>query len=448
MRRDWFATGTIVVIATAVALRYLSGLDSCEPASSAGTFSCYRATPWSIPVILLIMGIGASIMVFSIAPLRKSRAKQSEGGEYDPVGGPLRVRVEEDDDFWQEKQVWEAPKAKGDFRARTVDGRKTEIENASPFAARRRLKPIPEERRLRDWAGALARREAILEATAKKIRFDQETLRFRILASRTADLVSAELDEPVATAESAMADIVARLRRLERRLGRVEALLARQEDDQVEGRDGRPGSIERLERRTLQIDEDLLRDRKDLIAVRERLLQLERDLRVELEAFMAHRDSAGQEGSPFQMEQPIDEVFDEPLVDPELVGHIAVEPVATDGPRTRRVSVKQERESGPQPGSFPKTSGTSEVRTQQGTGQIRVTKDEATHRIETVLQAAKKAVQNAHNVIEVREILMKTRASFDAGRYEEAMGHSDRILALLGSVPDRKTRRPSSPPEW
>src|SRR2546426_806976 len=63
--------------------------------------------------------------------------------------------------------------------------------------------------------------------------------------------------------------------------------------------------------------------------------------------------------------------------------------------------------------------------------RILVMKGVAVEHISEVLQAAKKAVRSARDVTEVREILERARASFDAGQYEEAMRQSDRILTLL-----------------
>ena len=70
----------------------------------------------------------------------------------------------------------------------------------------------------------------------------------------------------------------------------------------------------------------------------------------------------------------------------------------------------------------------------------------AVEHISEVLEAAKKAVRSARDVTEVREILEKARASFDAGQYEEAMRQSDRILPLLRSPsPEARGSRVNTP---
>ena len=62
MRRDWFVTGAIAVVAALVAIWYLTDLEGCDPVTGV----CYQAAWWTVPGLLLIIAGGAGIILFSV----------------------------------------------------------------------------------------------------------------------------------------------------------------------------------------------------------------------------------------------------------------------------------------------------------------------------------------------------------------------------------------------
>ncbi len=128
MRRDWFATGAIAVVAAALAVWYLTEVEGCDPVSGA----CFQAAWWTVPGLLLILAIGAGIMFFSIA---STGTAKSQGA--------------------------------------------TEVKNGT------------REEPLHDWTGTLNELEALIQATEEKILADQEDVRARMLTAKETPTVEA-----------------------------------------------------------------------------------------------------------------------------------------------------------------------------------------------------------------------------------------------------------------
>src|SRR2546427_6245182 len=130
VRRDWFVTGTIVVLAAAIAVVYLSRVSGCEPSPSTGTSTCYSTTPWSLPIVLLVMAIGAAIIVFSIVPVQWVRAMQAAVRKDDPAEEPLWVgeRLSNDDEVPQIKKIPKTRRATRVFGADKFEGRDVDLE--------------------------------------------------------------------------------------------------------------------------------------------------------------------------------------------------------------------------------------------------------------------------------------------------------------------------------
>ena len=431
LRRDWFVTGTIVVVAAAIAVVYLTGVGGCESSPSTGTSTCYSTTPWSLPIVLLVMAIGAAIIVFSIVPVQWVRAMQAAVRKDDPAEEPLWVgeRLSNDDDVLQIKKV---PKTRGAtrvFGADKFEGREADLEKAARVKREAPLRTTAEERRLRDWAEKLAQREAIVQETEERLRREREELDSRILAPARSPDPGGERDETGATLEAGMSGILARLETIERRLARQETVAASKGNLDVTLKDERLASTERLERIAKRLTDELDLDGRDLLAERESLLELEEDMQSREEALRAELDQFIGSGLLSSEERTADDVKSVPpsptdVKDLERKGaepappkQIAAEPDLRP-PLTATPAGKN-------------TSGGDSGKAIEGTLTNLVTKGVAVEHISEVLQAAKKAVRSARDVTEVREILERARASFDAGQYEEAMRQSDRILTLL-----------------
>src|SRR2546426_1194841 len=232
-----------------------------------------------------------------------------------------------------------------------------------------------------------------------------------------------------ATHEAGMSGILARLEPIERRLARQETVAASNGNLDVTLKDERLASTERLERIAKRLADELDLDGRDLLAERESLLELEEDMQSREEALRAELDQFIGSGLLSSEERTADDVK-------------SVEQSPTD--------VKDLKRKGAEPAPPKQIAAEPELRPPltatpagkdrfegdlgkaiEGTLTILVTKGVAVEHISEVLQAAKKAVRSARDVTEVREILERARASFDAGRYEEAMRQSDRILTLL-----------------
>ncbi len=123
--------GAIVVVATALAVWYLTETEGCDPVTGA----CFQAAWWTVPGLLLILAVGAGIMLFSIA---------STG----------------------------TAKSQGAREAKNGTG----------------------EEPLHDWTGRLNELEDVIQATEEKILADQEDVQARILsANQTAAVEGGEL---------------------------------------------------------------------------------------------------------------------------------------------------------------------------------------------------------------------------------------------------------------
>ncbi len=129
VRRDWFVTGTIVVVATAFAVGYLMTAEGCDPISGV----CFQTAWWGVPSLLLVIGIGAGIMLFSIASTGTSKSQEA-----------------------------------------------TEAKNGT------------EEEPLQDWTETLNELETVIQATEEKILSDQEDARARIPTAHETSTVEGE----------------------------------------------------------------------------------------------------------------------------------------------------------------------------------------------------------------------------------------------------------------
>ena len=436
MRRDWFVTGTIVVVAAAIAVVYLSRVSGCEPSPSTGTSTCYSTAPWSLPIVLLVMGIGAAIMVFSIVPLRRSKAKRSVILPDEPIEGRLGIddRNIDNYDFSQPKR-----EPKGRSAARDLGAAKKFQRGEADFETAPRMKDdelgktTPEEKRLRDWAARLAEREAALRAIEERPR-EQDNRDSQILALGRKPNPRIEREEIDTMREAAMAGILARLDTMERRVTRQETLTAREANPGGQAsRDQRFASTERLEETAKRLAEELDLDGRDLFAATDSVLELARDLQSREAALRAELDEfIG--GSPSGDDVVAREAVDAASVEPSVAELKTLEPQGVEPPPPKRIVAEPELELRPRLAPSPASNIASESgagRAIEGAARIGVTKGVAVEHISEVLQAAKKAVRSARDVTEVREILERARASFDAGQYEEAMRQSDRILTLL-----------------
>ena len=434
MRRDWFITGAIVVTASAIAAVYLSGAKGCESSPSTGTVTCNGTTPWSLPVILLVMAIGAAIMVFSILPYRKSTARRTAIGEDDHLEKPLEISRREADnqDLPHVKQVPKARRATRAFGADKFEGHEADLEKAARVNREEPVKSTAEERRLRDWADRLAEREAILQATEEKLRREQEELDSRILAPTKSPSPGAERGEIGATLEAATSGILARLETIERRLTRQETVAAGRGNLGVALDDERLASTERLEQTAKRLADELDLDGRDMLASRDNLLELEEDLRSREEAFRAELEQFIGGDFLSSEERMADPAVDVNSVEPSLAEFEDPERKGAEPAPPTQIAAKPELRPALAPTPTGNaTSGGDSGKAIEGNLTILVTKGAAVEHISEVLQAAKKAVRSARDVTEVREILERARASFDAGQYEEAMRQWDRILTLL-----------------
>ena len=436
MRRDWFVTGTIVVVAAAIAVVYLSRVTGCEPSPSTGTSTCYSTTPWSLPIVLLVMGIGAAIMVFSIVPLRKWRAKRSVILPDDPIEGRLGIddRNIDNHNFSQPKKEPKGRSAARDLgAANKFQRREADFETAPRMKDDEPGKTTPEEKRLRDWAARLAEREAALRLIEERLRWEQEERDSDILALGRKPNPRIERDEVDTMREAAMAGILARLDTMERRVTRQETLAAREANPGQASTDQRLASTERLEETAKRLAEELDLDRRDLFAATDSVLELARDLRSREAALRAELDEFIGD-APSGEDVVAREAMDGTGVEPSVAEVKTLEPQSDEPTPPKRIAAEPDFGLRPRPAPSPASNIASESdagRAIEGTARIGVTKGVAVEHISEVLQAARKAVRSARDVTEVREILEKARASFDAGQYEEAMRQSDRILTLL-----------------
>ena len=431
MRRDWFVTGSIVVVAAAIAVVYLSGVDRCVPSSSTGTSTCYSATPWSLPIVLLVMAIGAAIIVFSIVPVQWVRAMQAAVRKDDPVEEPLRVgqRLTNDDDVPQIKKVSKTRRATRVFGADKFEGREADLEKAARVKREAPLRTTAEERRLRDWAEKLAQREAIVQETEERLRREREEPDSRILAPARSPDPGGERDETGATLEAGMSGILARLETIERRLARQETVAASNGNLDVTLKDERLVSTERLERIAKRLADELDLDGRDWLSKRDSLLELEEDMQSREESLWAELDRFIASGLLSSEERTAEDVKS---VEPSSTEIKDLERKGAEPAPPKQVAAEPELR--PPLTATPAGKDTFEGdlgKAIEGNLTILVTKGVAVEHISEVLQAAKKAVRSARDVTEVREILERARASFDAGQYEEAMRQSDRILSLL-----------------
>src|SRR3989475_4009892 len=419
------------MVAAAIAVVYLSRVSGCEPSPSTGTSTCYGTTPWSLPIVLLVMAIGAAIVVFSIVPVHWVRAMQAAVRKDDPVEEPLRVgeRLSNDDDVPQIRKVPKTRRATGVLGADKFEGREADLEKAARVKREAPLRTTAEERRLRDWAEKLAQREAIVQETEERLRREREELDSRILAPARRPGPGGERDETGATLEAGMSGILARLETIERRLARRETVAASNGNLDVTLKDERLASTERLERIAKRLADELDLDGRDWLSTRDSLLELEEDMQSREESLWAELDRFIASGLLSSEERTADDVK-------------SVEQSPTD--------VKDLKRKGAEPAPPKQIAAEPELRPPltatpagkdrfegdlgkavEGTLTILVMKGVAVEHISEMLQAAKKAVRSARDVTEVREILERARASFDAGQYEEAMRQSDRILTLL-----------------
>src|SRR5207245_3958541 len=275
------------------------------------------------------------------------------------------------------------------------------------------------ERGVRDWAEKLAQREAIVQETEERLRREREELDSRILAPARSPDPGGERDETGATLEAGMSGILARLETIERRLARQETVAASNGNLDVTLKDERLASTERLERIAKRLADELDLDGRDLLAERESLLELEEDMQSREEAMRAELDQVIGSGLLSSDVRTADEVK-------------RVEPSPTDVKDLERKGAEPAppKQIAAEPDLRPpltatpagkNTSGRDSGKAIEGTLTNLVTKGVAVEHISEVLQAAKKAVRSARDVTEVREILERARASFDAGQYEEAM---------------------------
>ena len=230
-----------------------------------------------------------------------------------------------------------------------------------------------------------------------------------------------------------MAGILARLDTMERRVTRQETLAAREANPGQASRDQRLASTERLEETAKRLAEELDLDGRDLFAATDSVLELARDLRSREAALRAELDEFIGD-APSGEDVVAREAMDGTGVEPSVAEVKTLDPQGVEPTPPERIAAESELELRPRPAPSPASNIASESgagRAIEGTARIGVTKGVAVEHISEVLQAARKAVRSARDVTEVREILERARASFDAGQYEEAMRQSDRVLTLL-----------------
>src|SRR2546428_1218835 len=265
------------MVAAAMAVAVRRRVRGSDPPPSPGPSTCYGTPPWSLPIVLLVMAIGAAIIVFSIVPVQWVRAMQAAVRKDDPVEEPLRVgeRLSNDDDVPQIRKGPKTRRATGVFGADKFEGREADLEKAARVKREAPLRTTAEERRLRDWAEKLAQREAIVQETEEKLRREQAELDARILAPARSPSPGGERDETGATLEAGISGILARLETIERRLARRETVAASNGNRDVTLKDERLDSTERLERIAKRLADELDLDGRGLLARGESLPELE-----------------------------------------------------------------------------------------------------------------------------------------------------------------------------
>ena len=181
MRRDWLATGAIVVSGAILAALYLTTAVRCDPPSGDGAQVCYGVAPWGMPALFTIMASGVGLMVFSI--VRGDTSKIQRSPDRLKVG---RIRPE------------------GDFDATTADSLDRRLRKQSPdlpeistasqphsSVAGRDARQMQEDPQA--WAEFLRREKRLLDAYERLAALEKQlrselgalrTVRNRLLASR------------------------------------------------------------------------------------------------------------------------------------------------------------------------------------------------------------------------------------------------------------------------
>ncbi len=223
MRRDWFVTGAIVVVATAFGLLYLMSPEGCDPVSGL----CTQRATWEIPILLLVLAVGAGVMLFSVNS-----------------SGPSK------------------------------SGKTPEAKKGS------------EEEPLRNLTETLSELEAVIQTTEKKILSDHEVVQARMLTAREAPTVEAR----GIVASGAVTEKRPHVQEAGQSLSEQEAGKSSQAEDVMTPNE-RLVSIERWTLEAIRLSEEVLGKENDLIESRKRLLDLEEQLRSESDVLTTDWDS-------------------------------------------------------------------------------------------------------------------------------------------------------------
>ncbi len=404
MRRDWFATGAIVVVATAFAVWYLTELQGCDPVSGV----CYQAAWWGVPSLLLLIGIGAGIMVFSIALTRGSNAQEAT----------------------------EAPRPEADARDRKLETQEPDAGGTRRAGKAPPAKDTAGEKPPQDWTGRLDELNAVLQATEERIRSDQEVARAR-LNHAMKENSTVEPEELIAS-EAAMKPSPRRLQQPDQTLTRLDIGVPPQQGE-ARMQNKRLLSIEHWGQEAVRLTKELLRKEKDLLASRGKLLEVEKQLRSEFEAL------TGEWNWFIVNESSLLESVEQLIAD---LGPVPAPPKA--GSVMSPTKKSPQRPSPPPaptpaedtlPSSSPVSSNRKELiggdleQVAPAIGPVRVTKNEAMERMKEAARIAQMARDGGRGMTEVREILELAWVSFKAGDFEDTMKHSKEVLEILGGAP-------------
>jgi len=202
--------------------------------------------------------------------------------------------------------------------------------------------------------------------------------------------------------------------------------------------------IDRREQETIRLAEELVRKEKEIVSQREALLELEKQLRAELEFLGGERTRlVTKEKSIVEVERYLASALEAAGVElPSLEAPVAPKPVERTHEKVpeRPVALSPEPpkvEVAPPP-STPKRKESIDEDFEKAVETHptpRTTKNDAVERMTKALEVAKRARDSGQDVTEVRRILKQARAAFDAGNYDEAVKESDRILDMLRLAP-------------
>ncbi len=405
MRREWFTTGVIVVIVTAFAVWYLTTASGCDPASGV----CVQMAPWAVPALLLIIGIGAGIMLFSLASTSASKTQKAA----------------------------ESLKPKVGSRNGKSEAREPEAGAAREAGEAAQAKNATEEKPLQDWTETLNELEAVLKATEEKFLSDQDDARARILNLAPKGNSPVEGEELIAR-EAAMEQSARRLQEPGQILTRRDSGTNTQEEE-VRIRNERLLSIERWGQEAVRLSKELLRMEQDILASRESLLEVEMQLRSEFEGLTVEWNRfVANESSLLEAVQHLTAALGVGPVPPTAGGVMQLAGLSRPQPSPSPVDTPAE-DTLPPSSSVPGTrkeliDGDLEQRGPP-IGPVRVTKKEAVERMKKAARIAKEARDGGQATTEVHKVLKLALVSFKAGDFEDAVKHSEEVLEILSGPP-------------